>query len=174
MTNSEVTEYQEVEEKLDKLDKLDVLPKPDDVPQSVVIQSKTADELDSQVEEIEKLSDSSNLSNSSNESQTPDAVGDARLENESNTVSNLSETVVESSSIAIAPATIAPSPVVEKPNRDDEDLNSGSAVGRLAHTRNSQGKISPEAWQITKWCDCNGFYTLENGDTAYPFELFLD
>jgi hypothetical protein len=117
--------------------------------------------------------ESNAVSNLSNESQTVDVVGDARLDNESNAVSNWSETVVESSSIASTPATVAPSPVVEKPNRDDEDLNSGSAVGRLAHTRNLRGEISSDAWQITKWCERNGLYTLSNGETFYPFELVL-
>jgi hypothetical protein len=54
-----------------------------------------------------------------------------------------------------------------------EILTSGEAVGRLVHTRNIKGEVSSEAMRITKWCDGNGFYTLENGDTAYPFQLVL-
>jgi hypothetical protein len=49
----------------------------------------------------------------------------------------------------------------------------GEAVGRLARIQNLRGELSNEAWQIVNWCDRNGFYTLENGETAYPFELFL-
>jgi hypothetical protein len=49
----------------------------------------------------------------------------------------------------------------------------GEAVGRLARIRNLRGELSNEAWQIVNWCDRNQLYTLENGETAYPFELFL-
>jgi hypothetical protein len=54
-----------------------------------------------------------------------------------------------------------------------EILRSGEAVGRMAHTKNRKGEVSHESWKITKWCDLNGFYTLKNGETAYPCELVL-
>lgn len=62
---------------------------------------------------------------------------------------------------------------VQELNQDNEDLNSGKAVGRFAHTRNMRGEISSKAWQIAKWCERNGFYTLENEETFYPFQLIL-
>jgi hypothetical protein len=49
----------------------------------------------------------------------------------------------------------------------------GEAVGKLARIRNLRGELSNEAWQIVNWCDRNGFYRLENGETAYPFQLVL-
>jgi putative DNA primase/helicase len=58
---------------------------------------------------------------------------------------------------------------VEELNQENEDLTSGKAVGRKARTRN----LRNEVWQIVKWCDRNGFYTLENGESFYPCELLL-
>lgn len=64
-----------------------------------------------------------------------------------------------------------PQPIAAKPA--SEILASGEAVGRMAHTRNIKREISRESWRITKWCDRNAFYTLENGETAYPCSLIL-
>jgi len=54
-----------------------------------------------------------------------------------------------------------------------EILTSGEAVGRMVYTKNRKGEISRESWTITEWCERNGFYTLENGESFYPCELVL-
>jgi putative DNA primase/helicase len=61
----------------------------------------------------------------------------------------------------------------EELDQENEDLKNGKAVGRKACIRNLKGEISNEAWQIVKWCDRNGIYTLDNGDKRYPTELLL-
>ena len=66
-----------------------------------------------------------------------------------------------------------PKPPALATSSKSEILTSGEAVGRVAHIRNAKGEVSSEAMRITKWCDRNGFYTLENGDAAYPFQLVL-
>lgn len=91
LSNAEITVNQEVQEKLDKLDNLDDFLKPDEVPQNLAIQDESPYVLDSQGEEIQESFNSSNLSNSSNESHKLDTVGDTRLDNASNPVSNLSK-----------------------------------------------------------------------------------
>jgi hypothetical protein len=197
LSNAEVTVNQGVQEKLDKLDKLDIFSKTDGIPPSVAIPDKDQDEVDSRVEkeEVQKLS---NLSKTSNELHSQDQVGDTGLDNESHTLSNLSKTsnelhrqdqvgdtgldneshtlsnlskVVESSCQASAPATVAPSPAVER--WDNEYLKSGKALGRMVRIQNLRGEILEEAWKISKWCERNGYYTLENGEERYPHELIL-
>ena len=197
LSNAEVTVNQGVQEKLDKLDKLDKFSKTDDIPPSVAIPDEDQNEVDSQVEkeEVQKLSNLSkmsnelqrlvqvgdtgldnesntvsNLSKTSNELQTQVQVGDTGLDNESHTLSNLSK-VVESSCQASAPATVAPSPAVER--WDNEYLLSGKALGRMVRIQNLRGEILEEAWKISKWCEHNGYYTLENGEERYPHELIL-
>jgi hypothetical protein len=69
---------------------------------------------------------------------------------------------------------IAATPESEsKSSESGEILTSGEAVGRMVYTKNRKGEISRESWKITKWCERNGFYTLENGEVFYPCELVL-
>jgi len=169
LSNAEVTVNQEFQDKLDTLDILDNFSKTDGIPPSVAIPDKDQDEVDNQVEkeEVQKLS---NLSKMSNELQRLVQVGDTGLDNESHTLSNLSK-VVELSCQASAPATVAPSPALER--WDNEYLKSGKALGRMVRIQNLRGEILDEAWKISKWCDHNGYYTLENGEERYPHELIL-
>ena len=169
LSNAEVTVNQGVQAKLDKLDILDNFSKTDGIPPSVAIPDKDQDEVDSQVEK-EKVQKLSNLSKMSNELQRLAQVDDTGLDNESHTLSNLSKDV-ESSCQASAPATVAPSPAVER--WDNEYLKSGKALGRMVRIQNLRGEILEEAWKISKWCERNGYYTLENGEQRYPHELVL-
>jgi hypothetical protein len=137
--------------------------------------SKTSNELLPQVQVGDTGLDNeshtvSNLSKTSNELLPQVQVGDTGLDNESHTLSNLSKDV-ESSCQASAPATVAPSPAVER--WDNEYLKSGKALGRMVRIQNLRGEILEEAWKISKWCERNGYYTLENGEQRYPHELVL-
>lgn len=73
--------------------------------------------------------------------------------------------------VMISPATVTLSPAVEA--QDNEELIRGEAVGRMVHIRNLKREVSGESWKIVKWCDRNGYYTLENGETFYPAQLIL-
>ncbi len=81
--------------------------------------------------------------------------------------------VIELNEAAAVTPKSEPLPTALPTSSEEEILTSGEAVGRLAHTRNTKGEVSSEAMRIAKWCDRNGFYTLANGDTAYPFQLVL-
>jgi hypothetical protein len=55
-----------------------------------------------------------------------------------------------------------------------QPLNEGGAVGCKVRLIDNRGKVSAEEYEVVSWCDRNGFYTLENGDKCYPFELRLE
>ena len=91
--------------------------------------------------------------------------------------------VTELTSVVETPQTITATPTDEaiaatresesKSPESSEILTSGEAMGRMVYIKNRNGEISRESWTITKWCEGNGFYTLENGEFFYPCELVL-
>ncbi|MBD0361547.1 MAG: hypothetical protein ICV55_01980 [Coleofasciculus sp. C3-bin4] len=53
-------------------------------------------------------------------------------------------------------------------------LGSGEGVGHQVRIRSLKGELSTEIFEIVSWDEQqNGFYTLSNGDTAYPCNLRL-
>jgi hypothetical protein len=56
---------------------------------------------------------------------------------------------------------------------EPEDLSNGSAVGRMARIQLLRKDITIEIRRVVRWCERNGFYILENGEFAYPYELIL-